>query len=141
MTHQLPTLRLTALGAVLLTGCSGCGESARLVARQDTGANPVLVEPDTSLIPTVKVATATGWPAGVTPTAAAGLKVNAFATGLEHPRWVYVLPNGDVLVAETNRPETPDPAPDPLRGAALKAAMKKAGAAVPSPTGLRRPLA
>jgi glucose/arabinose dehydrogenase len=132
MTTHLPPLRLAALSMALLTGCSGCGESARLNARQDTGPNPVLPEPSTSLLPTVKVATATGWPAGATPTAAAGLKVNAFATGLAHPRWVYVLPNGDVLVAETNRPETPDPPPDPIRGAAMKSAMKKAGAAVPS---------
>ncbi|QSX79067.1 PQQ-dependent sugar dehydrogenase [Agrilutibacter solisilvae] len=133
MATRPPTFRLTLLALALLTGCSGCGETAQLVARQDTGPDPVLAEPATSLIPTVKVATAIGWPAGVTPTAAAGFKVNAFATGLVHPRWVYVLPNGDVLVAETNRPATPDPPANPLRGAAMKSAFEKAGAAVPSP--------
>ena len=52
----------------------------------------------------MNVATAGGWPAGATPMPAPGLTVNAFASGLDHPRWLYVLPNGDVLVAETNAP-------------------------------------
>jgi glucose/arabinose dehydrogenase len=51
-------------------------------------------------IPTLKMPTARGWTPGQTPVAAPGLKVNAFASGLKHPRWIYVLPNGDVLVAE-----------------------------------------
>ncbi|WP_395672801.1 PQQ-dependent sugar dehydrogenase [Inquilinus sp.] len=51
-------------------------------------------------IPTLKMPTAKGWVAGHTPIAAPGLQVNAFATGLKHPRWIHVLPNGDVLVAE-----------------------------------------
>src|SRR3954462_5185669 len=51
-------------------------------------------------VPTLKMPTARGWAAGQTPVAAAGLKVNAFATGLKHPRWIHVLPNGDVTVAE-----------------------------------------
>lgn len=51
-------------------------------------------------VPTLKMPTARGWAQGQTPVAAAGLAVNAFATGLEHPRWVHVLPNGDVTVAE-----------------------------------------
>ena len=68
------------------------------------GPNPVLPTPESSLLPTVKIATAKGWAAGQKPTAAAGLAVTAFADGLDHPRWLYVLPNGDVLVAETNAP-------------------------------------
>ncbi|HLB97012.1 MAG TPA: sorbosone dehydrogenase family protein, partial [Acetobacteraceae bacterium] len=52
-------------------------------------------------LPTLKMPTAQGWRAGQTPVAAPGLKVNAFATGLRHPRWIEVLPNGDVLVAES----------------------------------------
>jgi glucose/arabinose dehydrogenase len=51
-------------------------------------------------IPTLKMPTARGWAANQTPIAAAGLKVNAFASGLKHPRWIHVLPNGDVLAAE-----------------------------------------
>ena len=58
--------------------------------------------------PTVNVANAIGWPAGGKPIAANGMAVNAFATGLDHPRSLYVLPNGDVLVAETNAPPKPD---------------------------------
>ena len=58
-------------------------------------------------IPTLKMPTAQGWAKGQTPVAAPGLKVNAFATGLKHPRWIHVLPNGDVLVAESsNVPRT-----------------------------------
>ncbi|GAB3344770.1 PQQ-dependent sugar dehydrogenase [Lysobacter tyrosinilyticus] len=124
-------LFLSTTALVLALGA--CGGSARLTAREDTGPNPELVKPSSSLIPTVKVATATGWPAGVTPTATTGFAVSAFATDLVHPRWLYVLPNGDVLVAETNRPSTPDPQDNPIRGAFMKKAFAKAGAAIPSP--------
>jgi glucose/arabinose dehydrogenase len=125
-------LKLSAL-ALSLLAITACGESARLTAKADTGPDPVLAEPNPSPVPTVKVATAIGWPAGAIPTPAAGFAVNEFASGLEHPRWLYVLPNGDVLVAETNRPPTPDPPENPIRGAFMKAAFEKAGAAVPSP--------
>src|ERR1700674_4163703 len=54
-------------------------------------------------IPTLKMPTARGWSDGQKPVAAPGLKVNAFATGLKHPRWINVLPNGDVLIAESNQ--------------------------------------
>ncbi len=82
-------------------------------------------------MPTVHVAKASGWPAGMTPTAAAGLEVNAFAAGLDHPRWLQVLPNGDVLVAESNAPPKPDDARG-LKGWAMRLLMKRAGAAVAS---------
>jgi glucose/arabinose dehydrogenase len=58
-------------------------------------------------IPTLKMPTAQGWAPGHVPTAAPGLKVNAFASGLKHPRWIYVLPNGDVLVAEATSADRP----------------------------------
>ena len=69
---------------------------------QATGAQPAIptAKPQGSF-PTLKMPTAKGWPAGTTPTAAPGLRVNAFATGLKHPRWLQVLPNGDVLAAES----------------------------------------
>ncbi|MEI5617016.1 hypothetical protein WB403_48840, partial [Streptomyces brasiliscabiei] len=54
-------------------------------------------------IPTLKMPTARGWDKGQVPTAAPGLKVNAFAAGLDHPRWINVLPNGDVLIAEATQ--------------------------------------
>jgi glucose/arabinose dehydrogenase len=96
------------------------------------GRHPTLPAPTHSLIPTVNVVDAKGWTAGATPTPAAGLTVAAFARGLTHPRWLYVLPNGDVLVAETNAPVRPDDAKG-LKGWFFKHFQKKAGGAVPSP--------
>jgi glucose/arabinose dehydrogenase len=72
------------------------------------GPNPKLPEPEHSLVPTVNIAPAKSWPAGATPTAAEGLQVAAFAKDLDHPRWLNVLPNGDVLVAETDAPPRPE---------------------------------
>ena len=65
------------------------------------GSTPVIppARPQGS-IPTLKMPTARGWAQGQSPVAAPGLKVNAFATGLKHPRWMHVLPSGDVTVAE-----------------------------------------
>lgn len=115
----------------LLALIAGCGDTAQLTIAEGTGPSPKLPPPVKSLIPTVKVVTATGWPAGSAPTPAAGLRVNAFATGLQHPRWLLVLPNGDVLVAETAAPGT-DPGPPGLKGFFFKKFQKKAGSAVPS---------
>jgi len=94
-----------ASAIVLLTGC---GETALLPFSATVGPKPQLAEPNHSLVPTVHIAPAQGWPAGRTPSPVAGTSVNAFATGLDHPRWIYVLPNGDVLVAETNAPPKPE---------------------------------
>jgi glucose/arabinose dehydrogenase len=95
------------------------------------GPRPVLPKPAQRLIPTLHIAQATGWPAGAVPTAAAGLKVTALAVDLDHPRWLYVLPNGDVLVAETNAPPKPDDAKG-IRGWVQTRAMKRAGSVTPS---------
>ena len=118
-------------GGLLILLLSSCGDTAKLDVKQGIGPNPTLPAPHHTLIPTLKIAPAIGWPAGVTPTAAAGLRVRAFASGLDHPRWIYVLPNGDVLVAETNAPPKPDDGKG-IRGAVQKHFMKKAGATVPS---------
>ena len=64
------------------------------------GSTPAIPAAKPQGIPTLKMPTAKGWSPGQTPAAAPGLKVNAFATGLKHPRWIHELPNGDVLVAE-----------------------------------------
>ena len=89
----------------------------------------MLPPPHPTLIPTVNIAPAKGWPAGATPIAADGLKVAAFASGLDHPRWLYVLPNGDVLVAETNRPPPPpDAETGGIRKWIMKQVMARAGA-------------
>jgi glucose/arabinose dehydrogenase len=117
------------LGAAV--ALAGCGETARLTVAQGTGAHPVLPPPHHTLLPTVNIAPATGWPAGVTPKPAMGTRVAAFATGLDHPRWMLVLPNGDVLVAETNAPPRPDGATG-LKAWVAGLVMQRAGAGVPS---------
>ena len=119
------------LAGVLLLGLAACGDRSTLPAGADVGPTPTLASPVRTLIPTVDIAPAKGWPAGARPTAAAGLAVNAFASGLDHPRWLYVLPNGDVLVAETNAPKRPDEGKG-LRGYVMGKVMEKAGAGVPS---------
>ena len=96
------------LASALLFGLAACGGGAALDPSAGYGPNPVLPPPRSSLIPVVRVAEAVGWPAGRTPVAAPGFHVQAFATGLEHPRWLYRLPNGDILVAETNAPPKPE---------------------------------
>ena len=126
-----PPLRSLLLAGFICAAISACGETAGLTVEQGTGPNPTLPAPKKTLIPTVKVADAVGWPAGETPTAAAGLQVNAFAAGLDHPRWLLVLPNGDVLVAETNAPPRPEDEKG-VRAWLMKQFMKKAGAGVPS---------
>ncbi len=78
---------------------------ATLTEPADYGPAPQLVEPRTTLVPIVRPARAVGWPAGQLPSPASGLEINAFVSGLDHPRWLYVLPNGDVLVAESNAPD------------------------------------
>ena len=115
----------------LLGSLAACGDTATLAPTQGMGATPTLPQPKTSLIPTVNIAPAQGWPEGRTPTAMAGLGVTALARGLDHPRWVYVLPNGDVLVAESNKPPKEDKGFS-LRSWAMGVVMKRAGAGVPS---------
>jgi glucose/arabinose dehydrogenase len=92
---------------VVAVGVVGCASAARLPVSAGTGPHPTLPSPSKSLIPVVHVVTAQGWPEGGKPVAAQGTAVAAFSRGLVHPRWLYVLPNGDVLVAETIAPERP----------------------------------
>lgn len=120
-----------AVVIVLAVGLAACGESSTLQVADGTGPSPKLPEPNKTLIPTVNIAPAIGWANGATPTAAAGLKVAAFAEHLDHPRWLYVLPNGDVLVAETNSPAKPDDSKG-IKGWIADKVMTRAGAGVPS---------
>ena len=107
-----------------------CSETATLSVSDGTGPNPKLPPPTRTLLPTVKIAPAIGWPEGTAPLAAPGTRVSAFATGFDHPRWIHVLPNGDVLVAETNAP--PKPEEKGIKAWVMKKVMKRAGAGVPS---------
>src|SRR5260370_29313490 len=90
------------------------------------GSAPVVpVAKPQGSIPTLKMPTARGWTNGQTPVAASGLKVNAFATGLKHPRWIHALPNGDVLVAEATQVQGPVRS---MFGYAMQATMRRAAA-------------
>ncbi len=90
---------------VLVTlALTGCGGSSPNDISSGMGPNPLLPQPQISAIPVAHVAKAIGWSDTATPVAADGTAVNAFAKGLRHPRWLYQLPNGDILVAETNFP-------------------------------------
>jgi glucose/arabinose dehydrogenase len=125
----MPAVKIL-FAAMGLLALAGCGERARLPVTAGMGPAPTLPKPNRTLFPTVKVADAIGW-LGSTPTAAPGLRVAAFADRLDHPRWLYVLPNGDVLVAETNAPVRPKEGKG-FKAFFMKMFMKKAGAAVPS---------
>ncbi|MDQ6647925.1 MAG: sorbosone dehydrogenase family protein [Pseudomonadota bacterium] len=120
---------LTTLIASLLL--AGCGETATLSVQNGMGATPQLPAPKHTLLPTMNIAKAVGWPAGAKPIAAPSLSVAAFATGLDHPRWLYTLPNGDVLVAETNAPARPEDSKG-IKGWIGDKVMSRAGATVPS---------
>jgi glucose/arabinose dehydrogenase len=131
----MPHLQLRrVLTAVAIAGATGCAGRSTLPEAATVGPTPTLVEPRTSLIPAIEVVTAIGWTEGDQPVAAPGLQVTPFAR-LDHPRWLHVLPNGDVLVAETNAPERPKD-DDGIRGKLFKRFQAKAGGAVPSPNRL-----
>ncbi|HTU67559.1 MAG TPA: sorbosone dehydrogenase family protein [Steroidobacteraceae bacterium] len=120
---------------VACTACTSVGPTrVGPVASPESsiGASPTLPEPNKKLIPTVQIAPAIGWPLQGKPTAAPGVAVKAFASGLVHPRWLTVLPNGDVLVAESNAPVRPKDGGG-VKGLVMKQVMKKAGATIPSP--------
>lgn len=123
---------VTILMSLASLALAACGESAQTPAAAGYGPHPALPAPVHTLLPTIVIAPAIGWPAGAMPTAAPGFTVSALARGLEHPRWLAVLPNGDVLVAETNAPAHPRGGFS-LRGFVVSWLMRKAGADTPSP--------
>ncbi|HET9907002.1 MAG TPA: hypothetical protein VFQ23_10185, partial [Anaerolineales bacterium] len=133
MNRKLTSLNLLArlgLLVVLVAVLAACGGES-LDPSSGYGPNPVLPTPQQSIIPVLNPPNAIGWDNGDAPLAAEGLTVTAFASGLDHPRWLYVLPNGDVLVAETNAPERPDDARG-IKGFFFKFFQKRAGGGVPS---------
>ena len=122
---------LNPLLTILLLALTACGETAKLPIAAGIGPRPTLPPPNQTLIPTVNIAPAKGWLPGAMPNTVPGTRVAAFASDLDHPRWLYVLPNGDVLVAETNAPPKPEGGKS-IKGWVMKMVMKRAGARVPS---------
>jgi glucose/arabinose dehydrogenase len=118
---------VAAVAAFFLTR----GDKAALPETAAIGPSPTLPEPTKTAIPTVHIAPAKGWPEGAQPKAASDLAVTAFATGLTHPRWLYVLPNGDILVAESDGPPRPDDGKG-IKGFIYHMVQKRAGAGTPS---------
>ncbi len=121
----------TCLTLAIAAMLAACGDTATLPVGAGMGPRPQLPAPRKDLITTVNIAPAKGWSEGDKPVAAAGLVVTAYATGLDHPRWLTVLPNGDVLVAETNAPPKPEDGKG-IKGWIMKMTMKRAGAGTPS---------
>jgi glucose/arabinose dehydrogenase len=127
-----PSLTGLAIAILACMVASGCGDN-RPVHGGGFGPTPHLPEPDTSLIPTVNAAEVVGWKDGAKPTAASGTSVAAFARDLDHPRWLYVLPNGDVLVAEANAPaKKPEDDQGGIKAALMKRQKEKSGSGNPS---------
>jgi YD repeat-containing protein len=133
-----PLLRKVLIGvAIVLVILAGLtlwilhGRPAEHTVAEVSGRNPILVEQDPEWFPSIALPEPVGWAAGETPVPAAGLSVSRFAAGLDHPRTMLTLPNGDVLVAETNAP--PRDGPGGLTGFFMKLFMSQVGAAVPSP--------
>src|SRR6267143_5807030 len=123
--------RFSSLCVIVATlmAVAACGTPARLPVSAQTGVGPVIPRPHEAVIPVITVVTAKGWPDDAMPVAGEGLTVRAFARGLDHPRWLYVLPNGDVLVSETNAPKRPDDNRG-FRGFLFKVFLAKGGGAV-----------
>ena len=100
---------LSGLMAASIMFCvAGCGDTSSEPESAATGPHPALPAPRETFFPTVNIARVRHWPTGAKPASASDLSVNAYATGLDHPRWLYTLPNGDVLVAETDGPPRPE---------------------------------
>lgn len=121
--------RPSMVALAVLSAAAGTAHAAPPDSAGEYGPMPTLAAPDKSLLPRVYISKAVGWPAGAMPHAAPGTAVSAYAAGLAHPRWLYVLPNGDVLVAESDAPAKPDDGKG-LSGAAHKFVMRQAGSGV-----------
>lgn len=134
MQRRTAWIALLVLTGLAMLGCRlRYAERATLTVADGTGPTPTLPEPRRTWLPTLQIAPAVGWPADAAPVPADGLAVNAYARGLDHPRWLHVLPNGDVLVAESNAPPRPADAPSGgLKGWIAGKVMQRAGAGVPS---------
>jgi glucose/arabinose dehydrogenase len=130
MRHTRSVLAVSGL-ALVVAACMAPGSSDKLAG---FGPDPSMPKAQHSLIPMVGVPEVVGWPAGAAPKAPPGFTVTRFAEGLDHPRWLLVLPNGDVLVAESaSVPSPADKTNQGIKGFFQKLLMKKVGSARPSP--------
>jgi glucose/arabinose dehydrogenase len=129
--NRVPYFVIKSSTLMCVAFATACADTSSLPISAGTGPNPVLPAPQRFLIPTVNIAPATTWPSGAKPKASLGTTVSAWAQGLDHPRWLFVLPNADVLVAETNAPSKPDDT-NGLKGWIMRLVMKRAGAGVAS---------
>ena len=136
----LKKIAIALLVVIVLLGIAAWwivrGDPAEHSLEEVTGTDPVIAEPDAQTIPTVDVAAPVGWAEGQAPEAAQGLAVNRFAEGLEHPRVIYPMPNGDILVAESNAPERIVAGGNALTNWIAGLLFSRAGADVPSPNKL-----
>ena len=126
-----PRLRVSLLALAAMTAFAGTGSALAQAMPPGFGPQPVLPAPSKQLIPTVQVAPVERWAGDAKPTVPAGFAIHALARDLDHPRWIHVLPNGDVLVAETNAPPKPEDSKG-IKGKIMKMTMKKAGAGTPT---------
>ncbi|SNB71281.1 Glucose/arabinose dehydrogenase, beta-propeller fold [Arboricoccus pini] len=131
--------KLMLTGAMVVLAVAGLGikivffpENASLDVAAGTGPSPQLPAPNKTLVPTINIAPAVGWTEGQAPAVAKGLDVRAYARDLDHPRWLFTLPNGDVLVAESNKPKAAEKKPFSLKSWAAGMIMSRAGAGDPS---------
>lgn len=133
----LRNILIGLLVVLILLGVTGWwllrGSPAEYSVEDVTGTDPTLAEPDPQTVPTVVIARPVGWAEGAVPDAAEGLQVNRFAEGIEHPRVVYTLPNGDVLVSLSNAPERILGGGNWFTNWIAGILFSQAGAAVPSP--------
>ena len=130
MSHPARRLRASLIAIATLGALAGAGSHAQTMP-PGFGPQPVLPAPSKQLIPTVQVAPVERWAGDARPTVPAGFAIHALARDLDHPRWIHVLPNGDVLVAETNAPPKPEDSKG-IKGKIMKMTMKKAGAGTPT---------
>ena len=131
MPFPAPRLRVSILALAAVTALAGAGSALAQAMPPGFGPNPDLPKPSKQLIPTVQVAPVERWAGDAKPTVPAGFAIHALARDLDHPRWMHVLPNGDVLVAETNAPPKPEDSKG-IKGKIMQMTMKKAGAGTPT---------
>lgn len=128
-------LRMLLLSGVFASVAWAVQEPLAIGANEVFGPDPDLAQPQSTWIPTVKIADPVGWKPGEKPLTPAGLTVTEFASGLDHPRWLYVMPDGSVLVAETNAPPKEKGG---IKSWIMSLMMSKAGAGVPSANRITR---